>query len=105
MDPDKKLLQNEPASDEEDAADTEGLFDRVKDFFGDFFSESDSEEDETEGRNPEGDEEATQQLLEGGRTDSGIASLARPASASLTSSESKGKFICQSYGIHSLLLV
>ena len=91
MDPDTKLLQAE--QEEEDSVTEEGLFDRVKDFFGDLFSDSDSEDDEHDGgHHLEGDEEASQQLLEGGRTDSGIASLARPASASLTSSESKGMF-------------
>ncbi|XP_071800647.1 intermembrane lipid transfer protein VPS13A-like isoform X2 [Asterias amurensis] len=77
----EKQFQSETKSEEEDIdeSDSEGFFDKAKDFFHDIFS-SDTDEEE-EGAKKDNDLRRNSSL-EGGRTDSGIASLARPTAAS-----------------------
>ena len=91
----EKQFQSETKSEEEDIdeSDSEGFFDKAKDFFHDIFS-SDTDEEE-EGAKKDNDLRRNSSL-EGGRTDSGIASLARPTAASSvagSSNASRGNFL------------
>ncbi|XP_022100693.1 vacuolar protein sorting-associated protein 13A-like [Acanthaster planci] len=87
----ERQFQPETKSEEDlDESDSEGFFDKAKDFFSDiFFSDSDEEKDEAEGEDGTALQRAAS--LEGGKTDSGIASLAQPTSASVTSDSSTSK--------------
>ncbi|XP_038059684.1 vacuolar protein sorting-associated protein 13A-like isoform X2 [Patiria miniata] len=87
----EKQFQPETMSEEDlDESDSEGFFDKAKDFFSDIFSSDTDEEQEGAGEeNGTALQRATS--LEGGKTDSGIASLAQPTSASVASDMSAGK--------------
>ena len=89
----EKQFQSETRSEEDiDESDSEGFFDKAKDFFSDIFS---SDTDEEEGDVEEDNGTALKRVtsLEGGKTDSGIASLAQPTSVSVASSSNASRGI------------
>ncbi len=89
----EKQFQSDTKSEEEediDESDSEGFFDKAKDFFHDIFS-SDTDDEEEGGKKDNGTALRRNSSLEGGRTDSGIASLARPTAASIAGSSNASR--------------